>query len=165
MLLQLKSLFMGDTQSIPIDCVMDFSQLEHYGARPLREPVRVVGKVENRTGIVRLTANVTYTLDTACDRCMASLHRESVLPIEHILVASLNREDADDLILVDDYQLSLDELVEADLILSLPMKILCREDCRGLCPICGKNLNEGLCGCKTETVDPRLAVLKDLLDT
>lgn len=165
MLLQLKSLFMGDTQSIPIDCVLDFSTLELYGACPLREPVHVTGQVENRTGIVRLTADVAYVLDTTCDRCMTPLHRESVLPIEHILVASLNREDADDLILVENHQLPLDELVEADLILSLPMKTLCREDCRGLCPMCGKNLNEGLCGCRTESVDPRLAVLKDLLDT
>lgn len=165
MLLQLKSLFMGDTQSIPIDCDLDLSELELSGARPLREPVHVTGRVENRAGIVRLTAQVAYTLDTTCDRCASPLHRESRLPIEHILVASLNREDADDLILVEDGRLSLDELVQADLVLSMPMKILCREDCRGLCPVCGKNLNEGLCGCRTESVDPRLAVLKDLLDT
>ena len=165
MLLQLKSLFMGDTQSVPIDCELDFSELELYGERPLREPVRVTGQVENRTGIVQLTADVAYVLDTACARCMTPLHRESRLPIEHVLVASLNREDAEDLILVDNFQLPLDDLVETDLILSLPMKILCREDCRGLCPMCGKNLNEGLCGCRTESVDPRLAVLKDLLDT
>lgn len=165
MLLQLKSLFMGDTQSIPIDCVMDFSDLELYGACPLQAPVHVTGQVENRTGIVRLRADVAYVLDTACDRCMTPLHRESVLSIEHILVASLNREDADDLILVENHQLPLDELVQADLILSLPMKNLCGEDCRGLCPQCGKNLNEGPCGCQTESVDPRLAVLKDLLNT
>lgn len=165
MLLQLKSLFLGDTQSIPIDCTLDFSDLELYGTRPLREPVHVTGRVENRAGIVQLTAEVAYVLDTACDRCMAPLRRESRLLIEHILVASLNREDAEDLILVEDHQLPLDELVEADLVLSLPMKTLCQEDCRGLCPLCGKNLNEGLCGCRTESVDPRLAVLKDLLDT
>lgn len=165
MLLQLKSLFMGDTQSIPFDCDLDLSELELSGDCPLREPVHVTGQVENRAGIVRLTAQVLYTLDTTCDRCAAPLHRESRLAMEHILVASLNREDADDLILVENDQLLLDELVQADLVLSMPMKILCRDDCRGLCPRCGKNLNEGLCGCRTESVDPRLAVLKDLLDT
>jgi uncharacterized protein len=165
MLLQLKSLFMGDTQSVPFDCVMDFKELEMYGARPLREPVRVTGHVENRTGIVRLIAKVAYVLDTTCDRCMTPLHRESVLPIEHILVASVNSDDADDFIQVENFQLPLEELIEADLILSLPMKTLCRESCKGLCPMCGKNLNEGPCDCRTQTVDPRLAVLKDLLDT
>ena len=51
-----------------------------------------------------------------------------------------------------------------DLLLALPTKHLCREDCRGLCPHCGKNLNEGLCGCREDKVDPRLAVLAQLMD-
>ena len=51
-----------------------------------------------------------------------------------------------------------------DLLLALPTKHLCREDCRGLCPRCGKNLNEGLCGCREDKVDPRLAVLAQLMD-
>ena len=70
------------------------------------------------------------------------------MPVEHILVTSLNNEDNGEFVLVDNYQLPLDSLVEADLILSLPSKDLCREDCRGLCPHCGKDQNEGLCGCK-----------------
>ena len=49
--------------------------------------------------------------------------------------------------------------MEADLILSLPSKVLCREDCRGLCPHCGKDQNEGLCGCKPQAADPRLEAL------
>ena len=58
---------------------------------------------------------------------------------------------------------TLDEVVVTDLLLALPTKHLCREDCRGLCPHCGKNLNEGECGCRPD-VDPRLAVLEQLLD-
>jgi uncharacterized protein len=49
-------------------------------------------------------------------------------------------------------------------LLELPYKSLCREDCRGLCPLCGKNLNEGLCGCNRKSVDPRLAILGQLLE-
>ena len=84
--------------------------------------------------------------------------------MEHILVVSLNHEDNDSFVLIDNYQLPLQELVEEDLILDQPSKILCREDCRGLCPQCGKDLNQGLCGCRQETVDPRLAILKQLLE-
>ena len=82
----------------------------------------------------------------------------------HILVTSLNDESNEDFVLLKDFQLPLDELVTTDLLLSLPMKSLCREDCRGLCPQCGHNLNNGECGCRQETVDPRLAALKDLLN-
>ena len=163
MLLQLKSLFMGDDTSLPIDCELDFSGLEWQGIRPLREPVRVKGAVVSSAGVVTLRAEANYTFDGVCDRCMADIRREGTLRMEHVLVTSLNREDADEWILVENGQLLLEELVEADLILHLPLKNLCREDCRGLCPTCGKNLNEGLCGCKSESVDPRLAVLGQLL--
>lgn len=164
MLLQLKPLFLGDVSSLPIDCELDFSQVEFQGAYPFSSPVRVTGAVTAATGIVRLRVKATYTFDGVCDRCTAPIHREVTLPLEHILVDSLNHEDESELILVEQYQLPLDELVQADLILNLPLKNLCREDCRGLCPSCGKNLNEGLCGCVRETVDPRLAALKQLLD-
>ena len=58
----------------------------------------------------------------------------------------------------------VDDLVEEDLILDQPSKVLCSEECRGLCPMCGKDLNEGSCDCRRETVDPRLAALQQLLD-
>ena len=56
------------------------------------------------------------------------------------------------------------ELVREDIILSLPYRFLCREDCKGLCPVCGKNLNTGSCGCRSGKVDPRLEILKKLID-
>ena len=62
------------------------------------------------------------------------------------------------------YFISLDALVEEDLILDQPSKVLCSEECLGLCPQCGKDLNEGLYDCRRETVDPRLAALQQLLD-
>ena len=63
-------------------------------------------------------------------------------------------------------RLDLGELVREQLILSLPLKRLCREDCRGLCPTCGKNLNAGACGCPPpeEPEDPRLLPLRGLID-
>ena len=86
------------------------------------------------------------------------------VPVERILVSSLNNEENDEYLLLDNYQLPLDELVEEELILNLPSKNLCRKDCRGLCPKCGRNLNEGLCGCRSDTIDPRLEVLKQLMN-
>ena len=77
---------------------------------------------------------------------------------------SLNEEDNDSYIEVQDYQLDLDELIRADILLELPTKFLCSPDCKGLCPKCGRNLNEGPCGCNTHQMDPRLEVLKKLID-
>ena len=61
-------------------------------------------------------------------------------------------------------QLEVDELVYTEVILNLPSKHLCKADCKGLCFKCGKNLNEGDCGCKSDEPDPRFAKLRELLD-
>ena len=147
MLLQCRSLFMGEVTSLPIDTELDFSQVEHQGICPLPEPVRVVGAITVRAGVVQLTARATFVFHGRCDRCLGAFERAYDVPLEHTLVATLEDEENDDYILLE-----------------LPYKSLCREDCRGLCPMCGKNLNEGLCGCTHKSVDPRLAVLGQLLE-
>lgn len=164
MLLQLQPLFMGEKERLSIDCELDLSGLEWNGGTPFQSPVHVVGSVVQSAGVVTLRAEVHYRYDGVCDRCAGEVHHDGVLNMEHILVVSLNHEDNDSFVLIDNYQLPLNELVEEDLILDQPSKVLCREDCRGLCPQCGKDLNQGLCGCRQETADPRLAVLKQLLE-
>lgn len=160
----LRPLFMGDVSVVPVEAEMDLSDLEVQGIKPFAQPVRVTGAVEYVDGVVTLHADVRYRFDGVCDRCADSFQRDVTLPLNHILVTSLNDESNEDFVLLKDFQLPLDELVTTDLLLSLPMKSLCREDCCGLCPQCGRNLNEGLCGCRQETVDPRLAALQDLLN-
>jgi uncharacterized protein len=74
-------------------------------------------------------------------------------------------DDGDvDVILVDSFQgeLDLSRCVWEVLLLNLPERAICRDDCRGLCPVCGGNLNEVDCGCKEDDTDPRFAVLRDL---
>ena len=164
MLLQLKPLFMGERESLPIDCELDFSSLDIGGCNPFSSPARVTGSVCLSAGVVMLKAKASYEFSGNCDRCMRPVREQRTVPMEHILVTSLNNEENDDFVLIDNYQLPLDDLAEADLILSLPSKTLCREDCRGLCPHCGKDLNDGLCGCRPDPVDPRLAALKQLID-
>ena len=164
MVLQLKPLFMGEAESLPIDGEIYLSAVEIGGLHPLQQPVRVRGEVRLISGVVTLRGTAYFRYDGPCDRCAAPIRREMAIGMDHILVTSLNNEDNDDFLLVENYQLPLDELTEADILLNLPSKILCREDCRGLCQQCGKDLNEGLCGCCTKEVDPRLAALKELLN-
>ena len=81
---------------------------------------------------------------------------------EHVLVHRLFGDNTDEYILVEGYMLNLSELVESDILLELPTKMLCKEECKGLCQNCGKDLNEGSCNCKTQFVNPKFAALKDL---
>ena len=70
----------------------------------------------------------------------------------------------DDYIETPDFTLELDDVVISDIFLSLPSKNLCRDDCKGLCQICGQNLNNGECSCDKRQTDPRLEILKQLID-
>lgn len=163
MLVPCRSLFMGETNRLPLDTELDLSQVELYGVRPLRQPVQVTGAIVSRAGVVTLEARVRFLYEGRCDRCLCDFSRPYDMTVEHTLVTTLENEESD-FVLLQDYQLALDELVRDDILLELPYKSLCREDCLGLCSQCGKDLNEGPCGCNTKTEDPRLAVLKQLLN-
>ncbi len=164
MLIQCRPLFVGEADSLPIDASLDFSQVEFQGMHPFTQPVRVIGAVTVRAGVVQLSIQVSFDFDGSCDRCLTPFVRPYELTVEHILVTTLENEENDDYLLLDNYCLDLAEAVQMDMQLELPYKSLCREDCRGLCTLCGKNLNEGLCGCNHKSVDPRLAVLGQLLE-
>ena len=165
MVLQLKDLFdrAGEKQSF--EYALDLSHLRHGAGHPPVKPVHIIGTVENRTGIVTLGYLATFTLNTLCDRCLTPVERDLSMNFEHILVHELAGEDEEEFIVCGDYTLDLDELVAMDILLELPTRILCREDCKGLCPKCGTNLNESTCNCSQEKeVDSRLSVLLTLLD-
>lgn len=125
-------------------------------------PVRVKGAVENRAGVVTLTADAAFQDTVACDRCLKPVARSFQKQFTHILTHTLNDEDNDDFILVEDMHFDLDALLREDVLLALPTKTLCQADCKGLCPMCGADRNETACSCK-KPVDPRLAVLQELL--
>lgn len=164
MVLQLKDLFdkAGEKQSF--DFTLDLSHVKHGPGHPLQKPIHIQGSVENNTGIVTLGYLAMFTLNTLCDRCLEPIEQECKRSITHIVVSELAGEDKDGFVVCEDYKLDLDELVTADILLELPTRSLCKEDCKGLCPKCGTNLNEGTCGCESKEVDPRLAVLLQLLD-
>ena len=164
MVLDLRSLFVNDGQSRPLDCRFDLSEVEFFGQYPLKSPVSVKGSVFSRAGIVTLSVQCDCEYTAPCDRCGNTAVKHYLVPIERVLVAELENDEDDEMILLQDYKLDLDELVFTEVVVNLPYKHLCKEDCKGLCQSCGKNLNDGPCGCATKTGDPRLAALSKLLD-
>ena len=164
MVLDLRNVFLEEGASLPFDYEMDLSSTDIDGAKPFVSPVSIKGIVRNSEGSARLEAEAGFDFSIPCDRCAEQIDRHYSYRFEHLLVLSLNEEDNDSYIEVQDYQLDLDELIRADILLELPTKFLCSPDCKGLCPKCGRNLNEGPCGCITHQMDPRLEVLKKLID-
>ncbi len=165
MRLELKKLFSGEIVSIPFSFQMDLSGVELSGVCPFASPVEVKGEATSRAGSVQLKAKAEFDLSVSCDRCMDEIQRHESYSFSHLLVTSLeNEEDEEEYIRVEGESLDLDELFRGDVLLEIPMKFLCREDCKGLCPSCGQNLNHGSCGCNLHQVDPRLEVLRQLID-
>ena len=164
MKMDLKQLFdlIGEKQEF--DCDFDFSKERLYGTAPFTHPVRVTGKIENRAGVVRLVFSVKSVLSLQCDRCLKASEKAMDYSFSHIIVRELSNTDDEefDYVVCADGMLDLEELARADLMLELPTKVLCREDCKGLCPKCGKDLNLGSCDCKTKDIDPRWQALSDL---
>ena len=103
----------------------------------------------NRADVVHMNYSVKFTLNIVCDRCLKELRRDFSYEFEHIIVNSLNSEnDDDEFIVAENYRVDIDEIALSDLLLELPTKLLCKDDCKGLCPVCGCDLNESECNCQ-----------------
>ena len=152
----------ADEGFLSFQFTLDLSDLDFYGNHPFASPVQVSGQVENRAGIVTLQATAAFTFTAPCDRCGVMSSKSFKLPFEHILVTN-TADEQDDFVIVEDMQLDEQALIRDDLVLWVPLKFLCRDDCKGLCQQCGQNWNEGPCSCESDTTDPRLAALKSLL--
>ena len=108
-------------------------------------PLAVSGRAYNRAGIVNVDLKCVFTLAHVCDRCLAEFEREYSFEFSHVCMR--DHSSNDEHIVVENNTHDLSDLAISDFLLQLPTKILCREDCRGLCYVCGQNLNEGECNC------------------
>ena len=127
------------------------------------EPISVRGYVKNMAGYMYLHCDVSFKYSTACARCAEPVTNELAFSFEKDIASGDVSRDNDDYIFIEDKKLDVYEPMADQLMLDMPSKVLCREDCAGLCPTCGKNLNLGACKCEKNTGDPRLAILKTLL--
>ena len=127
--------------------------------RPFARPIEVSGQVKNTAGLLTLEATLLTTLQLTCDRCVAEYTEEMTLPVELTLALTLAGEEDEEILLIRGDRLDLNEALIPVLVLSMETKHLCDENCLGLCPKCGHNLNEGPCSCPRE-IDPRWAKLQ-----
>lgn len=173
MLLDLQPVLNGSRDSVSFDELIDLSYLELIrGEYPLKKPVRVWGEVLGMSvalGLhLKLILNIEAEVFTICGRCNKELCRELTVQNKYYIVrnseAEETGEEKDDVIVLSGNQLELDDYIRDNLIVNVPMRYLCKDDCKGLCPICGNDLNIKECGCHRETIDPRLEALKDFFE-
>ncbi|MBQ2898125.1 MAG: DUF177 domain-containing protein [Oscillospiraceae bacterium] len=166
MIIDIKELFDAPGTEIPLSIEVDLSETDIWGQKIFRSPVRISGVFKNRSGLVTLKYRATAVLEYNCDSCGKETSKEVEYEFEHWLARELESgEDNDDYVLVPTGMMDMDELIMTDVTLEIPFRLLCREDCKGLCPVCGSDLNEKTCNCNQKQIDPRLEKLKMLLDS
>jgi uncharacterized protein len=141
----------------------------------LLHPLHLTGRLVGGDRQVTLEGHIKATMEAPCDRCLAPV----VYPLDFTFTETLvSAHDAQVMIdhgadadrveteswIYEDSPLDLNYLIANVIITKLPSQHLCREDCKGLCPHCGANLNLGPCNCQKQEIDPRWAVLAQLED-
>lgn len=111
-------------------------------------------------GICRVQGLLQTTLRYQCSRCLGEFESTVKMPFDEQFSERTKREDIN---VVKGWQVELDPYIEETVNLAVEFRPLCRADCRGLCPICGINLNHEQCSCDQKVTDPRWTALKDLL--
>ena len=139
----------------------------------LTEPAAVSGKVRLAGNEVFVSGHIETRAQVECDRCLQpvelpvsadfALEYISGADYESSAVAELT-EDELSVSVFDGETIDVDEIVKEQILLTVPTRMLCREDCKGICPECGTDRNTGECNCVTNDIDPRWAALKNLTE-
>lgn len=150
--ISIRSLLLRPNEKKTVSVEIDSETVEFYGL-PCAKLPRLEGLLENRAGVLMLTYTLQCVPALICDRCLSPVEAPVEEKFSHVIVTETASEQNDaEYLLAPDAMLDLAEVAMTDLRLSMPTKILCRPDCRGLCPVCGKNRNIEECGCDTGDV-------------
>ncbi len=163
MKLDLRELIATPGKSAGFEFELPTDGLDFDGVLGFTTPVTVRGSVHNHAGLLELRAVLSADMLCQCARCLKEFPRTLRLETAAYLAGELQDEDNEDYYLLTDGVADLEEIARDALIFNFEPRILCRDDCKGLCPKCGKDLNEGPCDCG-EDRDPRMLPLRQLLE-
>jgi uncharacterized protein len=174
MVLDLNRIISGSVTELPFEYILPFNFAPYELPQNLDgvvfpNGITITGRVVDNGGYVTLKATITGSYNAECVRCLAVVSGTYESIFERALAEDGSLEnnegdDSEDYAIIKDGMLDLDPLIYESIMLEFPSKILCGENCRGMCPECGKNLNEGDCLCNRKPTDPRWDKLKSLFN-
>ena len=169
MLISLSEIMNSKSDTRDVDAAIGMDNFEYMGRSysfSSRQPVRLsFSNAGTRT--IRLIAGITVSLSIPCDRCLEPVEYSFDISEDYKFIldeAGDARTDEDDETVnyIHGYELDTDAFVREELMIGFPMKVLCSEECKGICTVCGANLNRGECGCDRTVLDPRMSIIRDL---
>ena len=168
MFINLSDVLSEHHKTIERDVPVEMTAFEaSYGSFPIIEKQDahiVVKHVKQRE--LMITGEASMVLEIPCDRCLEPVK----VPFELQFTKNVDLQETDDEQVdeldeknyIDGYNLDVDKLLYNEILIGWPMKILCSEDCKGICNTCGQNLNKGTCNCEDTSLDPRMSVIRDV---
>mgnify|MGYP000910273003 CR=1 FL=1 len=163
MLLGMAQLFGKSGFSMPVRLTEQINDTSDYpDVVEFLQPVKIEGTLKNENEFFILEAKGDAEVMLQCDRCLAPVKKHLCFKIKERFAHTGKSNEETETFSGD--QIDLTDFVRRGIIGALPMKVLCSEDCKGLCPVCGKNLNEGVCECDTTYIDPRFESLRALFN-
>lgn len=164
MKIQISDIISGKDRSKKIDEIFEIESFEFEGdIIKSITPCKVSGVMNSDGDILVIRANIKTDLEMVCSRCLDTFIYPIDIDIEERFTTNSESEDEEAVVVMDDV-LDITELVETSIISTLPIKRVCKDDCKGLCQKCGCNLNVKACDCNKEDVDIRFEVLRGLFD-
>lgn len=169
MLLSVSDVLTSEGKVTETQIPLEMDTVEYLGENfPIREKEPVQLTLTN-LGVdkARVEGTVTLTVVIPCDRCLKEVPTEIKLCFSREVTPQFEGSevsDDEDLGVMEGYQLNVETLVYNEILMNWPLKVLCRQDCKGICKQCGRDLNLGECGCDTFVPDPRMAVIKDIFN-
>ena len=153
------------TKEVQIELTSFVSRLGEF---PITEKAPVELKItnqENKRLLIRGTVDLTMTIP--CSRCLEEVPTNIHFDIDKEIKLenqAVNDEEMDDTDYLIGFDLDVDKLIYQEILVNWPMKVLCKEDCKGICKVCGNNLNKGDCNCQRTELDPRMAAIQDVFN-
>ena len=165
MVIDINPILKGEKTEINIEYLLTVN--EELSDVTFPEVFLVKGNVKDMAGYITLNLVADVLYKTSCARCLAPISKSKEIVFTKTVVSEdmeVQNEDNDDYIFSKDGYIDVDEALIEQIMLELPLRHLCKEDCKGLCPKCGTDLNFGKCNCDTHEPDPRFDVLRKLLE-
>lgn len=151
-----------------VPCTLEVFKVK-FGTYPvlLKDDVHITVEYI-KDGQIEIYGACRLTIEIPCDRCLDAVPTEFNLDFTKKVMVSDSSEETvesdelDESNYIDGYTLDVDKLICNEVLIGWPTKILCSEDCKGICNVCGQNLNQGTCNCEDTSLDPRMSVIRDV---
>lgn len=168
MLVDLNEVLKNDGKTMHIDVIPEVEVFaSKMGEFPIVGKTPVSLHIQNRGNKeLHIEGDTVVTLHIPCDRCLEEVPVSLELHIDKEVDMNQSDEERakalDELFYIEGYNLDVDKLVCSEMLVSWPSKVVCKEDCKGICPTCGTNLNLETCDCEPTDLDPRMAKIQEI---